>query len=152
MTPDKIIIRVYGIAVNDQKEVLLSDEYVLKMKMTKFPGGGLELGEGLVDGLKREFVEECNGQEIENLRHFFTTDFFQKALFYENAQLISIYYLVDLKYPLRFSVSDKAFNFEIGSDVNQSFRWVKINELKEEDITFPIDKFVVGKLKQTFNE
>ncbi|MFV0590323.1 MAG: NUDIX domain-containing protein [Draconibacterium sp.] len=152
MTPNKFIIRVYGIVVNHKKEVLLSDEYVLEMKMTKFPGGGLEFGEGLIEGLKREFAEECNGQEIENIRHFYTTDFYQKALFYENAQLISIYYLVHLKYPLRFLVSDKAFDFEMGSSVTQSFRWKKIKELKEEDITFPIDKFVVQKLKQTFNE
>ncbi|MCK3685650.1 NUDIX domain-containing protein [Maribellus sp. YY47] len=148
MTPDQFIIRVYGIVINKRNEVLLSDEFVLNMKMTKFPGGGLQLGEGIADGLKREFAEECNGQEIENLRHFYTTDFYQKALFYENAQLISIYYLVDLKSPLRFSVSDKAFDFEIGSAVTQSFRWVKINELQEDGITFPIDKFVVNKLKE----
>ena len=150
MTPNKFILRVYGLVVNKQKEVLISDEFELGIKMTKFPGGGLEFGEGLTDGLIREFAEECNGQEIENLRHFYTTDFYQKALFFENAQLISIYFLVDLKLPLQFSVSEKAFDFEIGGPVTQSFRWVKINELKEEDITFPIDKFVVVKLKQRF--
>jgi len=30
------------------------------MQFSKFPGGGLEYGEGLIEGLKREFVEECN--------------------------------------------------------------------------------------------
>lgn len=145
------LIRVYGLVVNSKQEVLVSDEFELNMKMTKFPGGGLEFGEGLIDGLKREFREECAGQELENIRHFYTTDFYQKAQFFENTQLISVYYLVDLKKPLQFKISEQAFDFEIGSSQTQSFRWVKINALKEDDFTFPIDKFVAGKLKQTFN-
>ena len=73
----KFIIRVYGLVINPQNEVLLTDEYRYETNMTKFPGGGLHYGEGLIDCLKREFREECNGQEIENIRHFYTTDFFQ---------------------------------------------------------------------------
>ena len=74
------IIRVYGIVINQNEEVLISDEFQMNMKMTKFPGGGLEYGEGIIDALKREFREECNGQEIKNIKHFYTTDFYQKAL------------------------------------------------------------------------
>ena len=143
------VIRVYGLVINNKNEVLISDEFELNTKMTKFPGGGLEYGEGLIEGLQREFREECNMQEITNIRHFYTTDFFQSALFYDNAQLISVYYLVDLEQPIRFKISVKAFDFEIGSSKTQSFRWAKINTLKEDDITFPIDKFVLRKLKQT---
>jgi ADP-ribose pyrophosphatase YjhB (NUDIX family) len=148
----QFIIRVYGIVINQYQEVLISDEYALEMYMSKFPGGGLEFGEGPLDCLKREFKEECNEQTIENLRHFYTTDFYQKAFSFENAQLLSIYYLADLKKPLLFKVSTKAFDFDITNNLKQSFRWVKIKDLKEDDITFPIDKFVVRKLKQTFNE
>ncbi len=149
---DNFVIRVYGLVINKQKQVLISDEYVLKTYMTKFPGGGLEFGEGPIDCLTREFKEECNGQEIENIRHFYTTDFYQKALFYSNAQLISIYYLADLTKTVQFKISEKAFDFNIVDDWGQSFRWVKIKDLKEDDITFPIDKFVVRKLKQIFDE
>lgn len=149
---DRIIVRVYGLVVNRQNEVLISDEYVLETWMTKFPGGGLEQGEGTLECLVREFKEECNGQELENIRHFYTTDFYQKALFFENAQLISIYYLADLKTPICFKSSDKKFDFELTDQLKQSFRWVKINTIKEDDVTFPIDKFVVRKLKETFNE
>ncbi|WP_167612941.1 NUDIX hydrolase [Maribellus sediminis] len=147
----RFLLRVYGLVINEKEEILLSDEFELNMKMTKFPGGGVEFGEGITDALIREFREECSGQEIENIRHFYTTDFHQPALFFENTQLISVYYLVDLKQPLKFTISDKAFDFETGGSQTQSFRWVKINTLKEADITFPIDKFVVGKLKQTIN-
>ena len=148
----KIIVRVYGLVINPNNEILISDEYILETWMTKFPGGGLEQGEGTTDCLIREFKEECNGQEIENIRHFYTTDFYQKAFFFENAQIISIYYLADLKKPICFESSDKKFNFEVVDQFGQSFRWVKINNLEEDDVTFPIDKFVVRKLKETFNE
>ena len=109
--PDKFVIRVYGLIINTKKEVLLSDEFQAGMKMTKFPGGGLEFGEGPIDCLKREFKEECNGQQISAIKHFYTTDFYQKALFFENHQLISIYYRDELKNPLRFTVSTIPFDF-----------------------------------------
>ncbi len=116
--------------------------------MTKFPGGGLHFGEGTIDCLKREFIEECNGQEIENIRHFYTTDFYQKALFYENTQLISIYFLIDLQKPIQFKISEKPFDFDKIENGNQSFRWVKIKNLNIDEFTFPIDKFVVQELKK----
>ena len=53
-------IRVYGILINEHKQVLVSDELIRGMYITKFPGGGLELGEGTRDCLKREFMEEMN--------------------------------------------------------------------------------------------
>ncbi len=141
-------IRVYGIICKENNEVLISDEFQLDQKMTKFPGGGLEFGEGTIDCLIREFREECNGQALKNIQHFYTTDFYQKALFYENHQLISIYYLAELQNPIRFKISEKAFDFDELKNGNQSFRWIKIKELDKIDFTFPIDKFVVEKLKE----
>ena len=47
-------IRVYGILINDKKQVLVSDEFIRGSYYTKFPGGGLEYGEGLIEALKRE--------------------------------------------------------------------------------------------------
>lgn len=87
--PDKFNIRVYGIFINEKHELLVTDEFQLGTKMTKFPGGGLHFGEGTADCLRREMREECN-QEIERITHYYTTDFYQKALFFENHQLISI--------------------------------------------------------------
>jgi len=144
---NNFVIRVYAIIINQQDEVLLSDEYHFAMNMTKFPGGGLDFGEGTIDALKREIREECKGQEIENIEHFYTTDFFQKALFFENKQLISIYYTCNFQNPIKFSISKIPFAFKIESDANQSFRWCKIKNLTEDEIEFPIDKFVLRKLK-----
>lgn len=144
------VIRVYGIFLNEKNQVLLTDEFQVGMKMTKFPGGGLHFGEGTIDCLKREMKEECNGQEIKNIRHFYTTDFYQKALFYENHQLISIYYLAELVYPLKFKISEKPFDFEKMENGKQSFRWVDLNFLNQDEISFPIDKFVATKLVNDF--
>ena len=56
---EKLNLRVYGLLLNNNGEVLLTDESRFGMEFTKFPGGGIELGEGISDCLKREFIEEC---------------------------------------------------------------------------------------------
>jgi len=147
--PD-FIIRVYALIINHHEEVLLSDEFHFGMHMTKFPGGGLEYGEGTLECLKREIFEECGEQEIEKIEHFYTTDFFQKALFFDNKQLVSIYYTCVLKQPIKVVTSNIPFDFQLNSEIKQSFRWAKIKSLTEDDFAFPIDKFVLGKLKQFY--
>lgn len=133
-------VRVYGLLINDQQEILISDEQEYGMQFTKFPGGGLEYGEGMTDGLKREFVEECNA-EVEVTGHFYTTDFFVKSAF-NDSQIISIYYLVKNIAPLDLDIKTISFDFDGEGDVLQSFRWIKLQELKESDFTFPIDQYV----------
>src|ERR1700744_6854 len=103
-------VRVYGILMNDRGEVLVSDEQEYGMRFTKFPGGGLEYGEGLTEGLKREFIEECNA-EIVIVSHFYTTDFFVKSAF-NDTQVISIYYLVKNISELTFPIKTKVFDFD----------------------------------------
>lgn len=141
-------VRVYGLLINDKEEILLSDEFGLDKYFTKFPGGGLEFGEGLIDGLKREFNEECNA-EIEVVSHFYTTDFYEKSSF-NNSQVISIYYLVKLVGPLQVNFKSKEFDFDEG--MLQCFRWKKISEITADDVTFRTDKTVVRLLKGTNNE
>jgi ADP-ribose pyrophosphatase YjhB (NUDIX family) len=144
--PDKITIRIYGLVVRYKTEILLTDEFRLGMRMTKFPGGGLEPGEGTIDCLRREFREEME-QEIKNIRHFYTTDFFQQTrLLPEPHQIISIYYLADLLHPEKITTTTKKFDFD-DVDGAQTFRWEKITDLKSEDFTFPIDKVVLEMLQ-----
>lgn len=148
---NKFNIRVYGVHINEQNEILLSDEYELDTYMTKFPGGGLEFGEGPADCLHREAIEEF-GQEIEIIRHFYTTDFFQPTLFYKNMQLISIYYQFQFKKPIQFKISQKPFDFAPGKNGGISFRWEKIKNLTTEDFTFPIDKKVLQIIQKEYPE
>ena len=143
------IIRVYGIIINNNNQVLLSDEFMLGTKMTKFPGGGLNYGEGPVECIKREAVEEF-GQEIEIIEHFYTTDFFQESYFHKNSQVVSIYYRVRFRKEIKFKISDKAFDFHEFKDGNMSFRWKNIKDLLPEDLSFPIDKKVAGLIIKKF--
>ena len=73
-------IRVYGILLNEKKQVLVSDEYIRGGYYTKFPGGGLEFGEGTRACLEREFMEEMN-LKVEVGDHIYTTDYFQLSAF-----------------------------------------------------------------------
>ena len=140
-------VRVYGLLVNDDNEVLISDEQEYGIRFTKFPGGGLEFGEGLIDGLKREFVEECNA-EIEVLSHFYTTDFFVKSAF-NNSQVISVYYRIKNTEPLDLNFKTIVFDFDGEGDILQSFRWVKLSNLASEDFLFPTDQHVAKLLTKT---
>ena len=137
-------VRVYGLLINDHHEILVSDEQEYGMQFTKFPGGGLEYGEGMTDGLKREFIEECNA-EVEVLSHFYTTDFFVKSAF-NDSQIISVYYLVKNVNALQLNFKTKGFDFDGDVEPLQSFRWIKLSDLAEDDFTFPIDKYVAGLL------
>jgi len=133
-------VRVYGLLINTDDEILISDEQEYGMRFTKFPGGGLEFGEGLIEGLKREFVEECNAA-IEVTGHFYTTDFFVKSAF-NDSQVISVYYRVKNISPLNLAFKTAVFDFDGEGDVLQSFRWVKLSTLESEDFLFPTDEHV----------
>lgn len=140
-------IRVYALIINSNKEILLSDEERHDERMTKFPGGGLQAGEGIHDCLMREALEEFR-QPIVIDNHFYTTDFFQKALFHDNQQLISIYYFAHFREKEKFRLAKQIFDFQSKEGEIISFRYRKLNELKPEELSFPIDKHVVGLLKE----
>jgi len=133
-------VRVYGLLINEDNAILISDEQEYGMQFTKFPGGGLEYGEGMIEGLKREFLEECN-IEVEVIGHFYTTDFFVKSAF-NDSQIISIYYFVKNVGPLDLVTKTLTFDFDGDVEPLQSFRWIKMANLSEDDFTFPIDKHV----------
>ncbi len=132
-------IRVYGILINNG-QLLVSDEYIKKNKITKFPGGGLEFGEGPKDCLIREFKEELN-LSIKVIEHFYTTDFYVNSSFDTNSQIISIYYIVYPLEKMEFKVSLSSHNYEVKEGA-QSVRWIKLSELKENDFSLIIDRKV----------
>ncbi len=149
MPVNQFNIRVYGLLI-DSGRVLVTDEFRLGIFMTKFPGGGLQFGEGTIDCLKREFMEEMN-MPIEGIVHYYTTDFFQSTtLLPSDMQLFSIYYLVQAQKPYPFITT--AIRNDIPSvDGSQSFRWVDVNDLNPAEFTFPIDQYLVRKFKEEFS-
>src|SRR5215468_5074625 len=104
-------IRVYGLLLGPNKEVLVSDEFIRGNYYTKFPGGGLELGEGTRDCLKREFKEEMD-LNVSIGDHIYTTDFYQVSAFNPAHQIISIYYFASALEPIRAPLRTKLFDFD----------------------------------------
>jgi 8-oxo-dGTP pyrophosphatase MutT (NUDIX family) len=150
-------VRVYGLLFDDQKRLLVSDEFIRSNYFTKLPGGGLEIGEGTRDCLKREFMEET-GLDVTVQEHIYTTDFFQISAFNNKDQIISIYYRVTTNGTIDLSTKIKPFDFapEQIADPNgesEVFRWIEWKDLTEETVSLPIDKVVIKMIKQkSFSE
>jgi 8-oxo-dGTP diphosphatase len=149
-------LRVYGILINENKQLLVSDEYIRGNYYTKFPGGGLEFGEGTRDCLKREFMEEM-GLLVEVGEHLYTTDFFQMSAFNPTHQIISIYYRVKALEPIKVRLSNKPFDFSedhmvVYKQKNEveTFRFIDWEAVNEDCVTLPIDKVVVRMLKEGY--
>ena len=131
-------IRVYALILH-KKNILLSRELIQNKLIYKFPGGGVELGEGIVDALQREAKEEM-GQHLNHITHFYTTDFFQRSSFDSSEQLVSVYF--------KASLSKNLYNsLEIPVKDQPVFEWKRLIDLKEEDLHFPIDQMVLKMIK-----
>lgn len=149
-----ISLRVYGILINEQKQVLVSDEYIRGGFYTKFPGGGMEFGEGTRDCLKREFMEEMN-LAVEVGDHIYTTDFFQISAFNPQFQIISIYYFAKALAPITIPLRNKPFDFDAeqlkiyeAKKEIETFRFINWNDFNADMLTLPIDKIVADMVKQ----
>ena len=134
-TPERFNVRVYGIWL-DRERILLSRELYGEKEMLKFPGGGLEFGEGLEAGLRREFREELN-MEIELGELLYINEFLQVSAFNAQDQLLSVYYRVygDLQ---RLPALNDARGYGVF--------WKNLHELDAEELTFPIDRAVMRKI------
>lgn len=130
MSQKRFNIRVYGIWIHEGK-VLVNEEMIKGRQITKFPGGGLEWGEGIADCLKREWMEEL-GLDIDLLDHFYTTDFFQPSAF-DDSQVISIYYFVAAK-----NIPERIVNHM----ENERSIWLDIAQMHAGLFQLPIDRKV----------
>lgn len=135
-------VRAYGLMISEDRKLLVTDERYEGNYLTKFPGGGLEFGEGLRDCVKREFMEEC-GLTIRVGEHVYTTDFFQPSAFDNREQVISVYFRV---YP----IEDQWAPFlSIKERKNYPrFRWISLSYLDESVFSLPIDRYVAHLLKR----
>ena len=133
-------LRVYALII-EQEYILVSIELIMGKYLYKFPGGVLEYGEGLIEGLQRESMEEMN-QNLKDIEHFYTTDFYQQSQFDSKDQLIAIYYKAKLTSKINNKLKVPIKDLPV-------FEWKKIIDFSEEDLHFPTDKFVFNLLKIT---
>jgi 8-oxo-dGTP diphosphatase len=146
-------VRVYGILMNEAKQVLVADEYIRGGYYTKFPGGGLEFGEGTRDCLKREFKEEMD-LDVRIGDHIYTTDFFQMSAFTPDQQIIAIYYFAHALEPIKAPIRTKEFDFDEQqmavykqTGECETFRFIDWVNFSSAVVTLPIDKIVADLVK-----
>jgi 8-oxo-dGTP pyrophosphatase MutT (NUDIX family) len=148
-------VRVYGLLMDTQNRLLVSDEFIRGNYFTKLPGGGLEFGEGTRECLVREYMEET-GLEVTIGDHIYTTDFFQISAFNNKDQIISIYYHVHCKNTNGIKTSEKVFDFTPDQTADnqreaESFRWVNFEDINEQTMSLPIDKVAIQIFKNSFS-
>lgn len=138
-------VRVYGLLINKQNEILVVDEYIKGKLYTKFPGGGLEFGEGIMNCLIREFEEET-GNTIKVKELFYVNEAFVPSIFNNKEQIICIYYFVKANSNFKIVEKNASFEFDDYAEDIDAFRWIPLEELKVKEFELPIDKLVVKKL------
>lgn len=134
-------LRVYGLLLH-RGRLLLVDEQVRGREITKFPGGGLELGEGPIECLVREFHEET-GIDVRVREHVYTTGFFQQSAFSPEDQIISIYYRVEPASRLTDEHFEIPFERHRPHEQILRFHWLPLEEVGPGEVTLPIDRYVV---------
>ena len=151
-------VRVYGILLTPERDILVADELIRGKFYTKFPGGGLEFGEGTRDCLKREFKEEMD-LEVKVTDHLYTTDFFQMSAFKPDDQIISIYYFVEALEPIKVPIRSTEFEFDQAQMAiykergeTETFRYISLDKFSANSVTLPIDKVVAEMLKQQLSQ
>ena len=140
--PTRFSVRVYGFLLSPMNEILLSFEKINDFAFIKFPGGGLEFGEGPQQCLIREMKEEC-GISVEILRYIYTSGDFIQSHFIPEAQVIGIYYhiapvhLNDLQKIVSGKESIQTFNNQNNTITHQ---WIPLQEMADDKLSFPMDK------------
>jgi ADP-ribose pyrophosphatase YjhB (NUDIX family) len=131
------------------KEVLVAEEFHFDTFMRKFPGGGLDFGEGIRDCVVRELREELS-IDVTEMQLLHTTEQFVQSAFYDDQQVIAVYYLVAAPEELILRYREE---FVAPTENGQErFKWVKVVDLYPDDFTFEVDKEAIKKFRVTINK
>ena len=127
-------VRVYALLEHNNKVMMIHEPFQNQL-IYKFPGGGLEFGEGTRECLIREFKEELN-LEVEIGEHFYTQDFFIQNAFDATEQILMIYYLA--------KTTDEALNaLKVMDEDIVDILWITRDELDAKQMTLATDKIVI---------
>lgn len=145
---DKFNIRVYGLLL-DENKILVSTENIDGFQMLKFPGGGLEFGEGIKDCLIREFKEELD-LDILIYEQIYITDHFIQSAFRKDEQVIAIYFWIDTYQDIKNynTVQDT----RVGSSNQIQFEWRDLDSSLISKLTFDTDKTAFARFMAKVNK
>jgi 8-oxo-dGTP diphosphatase len=132
-------VRVYALLEHEGKILIINEPFQNQL-IYKFPGGGLEFGEGTKDCLVREFKEELN-LAVEVEEHFYTQDFFQANAFNPSEQILLIYYKVK-------TTAEALKELKVLDEDIVELIWKPINELNSDEMTLLADKVVIDLYKK----
>jgi len=124
-------VRIYGLAVHQSRLLLLREPFMGEL-IVKFPGGGLEFGEGTRECLKREFKEELN-LDIRIGRHIYTQDFFMPSALNPKEQILMIYYRVFV---------DDVSQLKLNDSEIKELIWVDLESFSKDLLSLPSDRLV----------
>ena len=143
-------IRVYAVILDHRGErILISREDLPGGLKMKFPGGGLELGEGPEDALHREIREELgDGIQLTHVELLHTTSHFVRSSFAPDNQVIAIHYRAQFADPATESLWTEKFSRHPGAEPGLEFKWRRIADLQPPDLDFATDRAIIGKLKR----
>jgi len=137
-------VRVYALIVKNN-HLLIAEEQHGGFFLRKFPGGGLQFGEGILQALHRELKEELDA-DVDSASLLCVTEDFVVSFLNNKQQVIGVHYLVDLKqdYSDEF-LNNNRVELENGYIY---FKWVLLDSINPEDFTSPVDKSAFDKLKK----
>lgn len=128
-------IRVYGLLIHNDQLLIVREKFNGEW-IDKFPGGGLEFGEGLRQCLEREFLEELN-LTIQVKKHLYTQEELIVSALNPKEQVLMIYYQVE---------TDSLDEFKVNESGIDAVEWKNILALVPEDVTMPTEQKAVKAL------
>lgn len=146
-------VRCYALILNPARtHVLMARERFPDGSVgCKFPGGGVEEGEFLVDTLWRECQEELGTTEgLEWIGHAYTNDFFVRSAFADDEQILSVYHWLQADHEGIAWWDEKPENLAPEEPLLE-MNWEAIASLKPEALRFPIDRHVAAQLPEWVN-
>jgi 8-oxo-dGTP pyrophosphatase MutT (NUDIX family) len=93
VTPLRFRVGAYGL-LRAGDSLLVTRTRTVLGTITNFPGGALELGEGALDALRREFVEET-GVEVRPTGLAHASERYFRSEAYPENQLVKLYWFVE---------------------------------------------------------
>jgi 8-oxo-dGTP pyrophosphatase MutT (NUDIX family) len=91
--PSRFRVGAYGL-LRSGDSLLVTRTRTVQGTITNFPGGALELGEGALDALRREFIEET-GLQVRPTRLAYASERYHQSPAYPANQLVKLYWFVE---------------------------------------------------------